>query len=415
MDDMNMNNEPPVYDSGDMKPANPIPTEGENDAGLTEELPMYEDTPTGDRGGRKKIIAIAAGVVLIAGLGIGAFALSSHKTANTQTTEQEQTVTPVKDNSEEKTDNLSTSDIAKLCSTLKLDDADLSIASDQVRVDAKSGRVLVTQVSEDDAAKMVDSTARRSAALATVLNGKKVKGVSAVDVTWVATDKNGNIKVAVAYDVTKAPTGGSTVDIINGSGGHVIADDIWSTDGVHDQGYDQNAGTVKKPDGTSISTGTKTEEKKESDDKDQKSDDSKKEDNKSSDSSKSDNKGDSSQSKQNSGNSQSSGSNNSSSNGGSQKKWVAEQGHWETDYGQVWVSNWVYTTHPRYWVNHGGTMVGPFDSSDAAYAWIINDGENGGIGGSVVNDSYETKEDQGHYEQQATGQHWVVDVAGHWE
>lgn len=156
-------------------------------------------------------------------------------------------------------------------------------------------------------------------------------------------------------------------------------------------------------------SGSKTEEKKESDDKDQKSDDSKKEDNKSSDSSKSDNKGDSTQSKQNSG------SNNSSSNGGSQKKWVAEQGHWETDYGQVWVSNWVYTTHPRYWVNHGGTMVGPFDSSDAAYAWIINDGENGGIGGSVVNDSYETKEDQGHYEQQATGQHWVVDVAGHWE
>lgn len=156
-------------------------------------------------------------------------------------------------------------------------------------------------------------------------------------------------------------------------------------------------------------SGAKTEEKKESDGKDQKSDDSKKEDNKSSDSSKSNNKGDSSQSKQNSG------SNNSSSNGGSQKKWVAEQVHWETDYGQVWVSNWVYTTHPRYWVNHGGTMVGPFDSSDAAYAWIINDGENGGIGGSVVNDSYETKEDQGHYEQKATGQHWVVDVAGHWE
>lgn len=406
MDDMNMNNEPPVYDSGDMKPTDPIPTE---------ELPMYEDTSTGDRGGRKKIIAIAAGVVLIAGLGIGAFALSSHKTANTQPAEQEQTVTPVKDNSEDKTDNLSTSDIAKLCATLKLDDADLAIASDQVRVDAKSGRVLVTQVSEDDAAKMVDSTARRSAALAAVLNGKKIKGVSAVDVTWVTTDKDGNIKVAVAYDVTKAPTGGSTVDIINGSGGHVIADDIWSTDGVHDQGYDQNAGTVKKPDGTPISTGTKTEEKKESDGKDQKFDDSKKEDNKSSDSSKSDNKGDSSQSKQNSGNSQSSGSNNSSSNGGSQKKWVAEQGHWETDYSQVWVPNVVYTRHPRFWVNHGGTMVGPFDSEDAAYSWSENDAFSGGIGGSIVDDSYTTSEDQGHYEQQATGQHWVVDVAGHWE
>lgn len=162
-------------------------------------------------------------------------------------------------------------------------------------------------------------------------------------------------------------------------------------------------------------SGAKSEEKKESDDKDQKSDDSKKEDNKSSDSSKSDNKGDSSQSKQNSGNSQNSGSNNSSSNGGSQKKWVAEQGHWETDYSQVWVPNVVYTRHPRFWVNHGGTMVGPFDSEDAAYSWSENDAFSGGIGGSIVDDSYTTSEDQGHYEQKATGQHWVVDVAGHWE
>ncbi|MBV4019860.1 hypothetical protein [Bacteroides eggerthii] len=162
-------------------------------------------------------------------------------------------------------------------------------------------------------------------------------------------------------------------------------------------------------------SGAKTEEKKESDGKDQKSDDSKKEDNKSSDSSKSDSKGDSSQSKQNSGNSQGSGSNNSSSNGGSLKKWVPEQGHWETDYGQVWIPNVVYVRHERYWVNHGGTKVGPFDSKAAAWAWCDNDVDNGGIGGSVIDDSYTTSEDQGHYEQQATGRHWVVDVAGHWE
>lgn len=162
-------------------------------------------------------------------------------------------------------------------------------------------------------------------------------------------------------------------------------------------------------------SGTKNEEKKESDGKDQKSDDSKKEDNKSSDSSKSDSKGNSSDSKQNPGNSQSSGSNNSSSNGGSQKKWIPEQGHWETDYSQVWVPNVVYTRHPRFWVNHGGTMVGPFDSEDAAYSWSENDAFSGGIGGSIVDDSYTTSEDQGHYEQKATGQHWVVDVAGHWE
>lgn len=162
-------------------------------------------------------------------------------------------------------------------------------------------------------------------------------------------------------------------------------------------------------------SGAKTEEKKEPDGKDQESDDSKKEDSKSSNSSKSDNKGDSSQSKQNSGNSQNSGSNSSSSNGGSQKKWIAEQGHWETDYSQVWVPNVVYTRHERYWVNHGGTKVGPFDSKSAANAWVYNDMVSGGKGGSLLDDSYTTSEDQGYYEQQATGQHWVVDVAGHWE
>lgn len=159
-------------------------------------------------------------------------------------------------------------------------------------------------------------------------------------------------------------------------------------------------------------SGTKTEEKKESEDKDQKSDDSKKEDNKSSDSSKSDSKGDSSQSKQNSGNSQGSGSNNSSSNGGSQKKWVAEQGHWETDYSQVWVPNVVYTRHERYICSACGA------SFDSIAAWSAHSDamwEQGQDHGAYINDSYTTSEDQGHYEQKATGQHWVVDVAGHWE
>ena len=159
-------------------------------------------------------------------------------------------------------------------------------------------------------------------------------------------------------------------------------------------------------------SGTKNEEKKESDDKDQKSDDSKKEDNKSSDSSKPDNKGDSSQSKQNSGNSQNSGSNNSSSNGGSQKKWVAEQGHWETDYSQVWVPNVVYTRHERYICSACGA------SFDSIAAWSAHSDamwEQGQDHGAYINDSYTTSDDQGHYEQKATGQHWVVDVAGHWE
>ena len=155
-------------------------------------------------------------------------------------------------------------------------------------------------------------------------------------------------------------------------------------------------------------SGTKTEEKKESDDKDQKSDDSKKEDNKSSDSSKSDSKGNSSDSKQNSG------SNNSSSNGGSQKKWVAEQGHWETDYSQVWVPNVVYTRHERWMCSVCHATFNSAAEMDNHVISTYGDAQHPN-GASAINDSYTTSEDQGHYEQQATGQHWVVDVAGHWE
>lgn len=155
-------------------------------------------------------------------------------------------------------------------------------------------------------------------------------------------------------------------------------------------------------------SGAKTEEKKESDGKDQKSDDSKKEDNKSSDSSKSDSNGDSSQSKQ------SSGSNNSSSNGGSQKKWVAEQGHWETDYSQVWVPNVVYTRHERWMCSVCHATFNSAAEMDNHVISTYGDAQHPN-GASAINDSYTASEDQGHYEQQATGQHWVVDVAGHWE
>lgn len=134
-------------------------------------------------------------------------------------------------------------------------------------------------------------------------------------------------------------------------------------------------------------SGTQTEEKKESDGKDQKSDDSKKEDNKSSSSS-------------------------ASGSAQSQKKWVPEQGHWETDYGQVWVPNVVYVRHGRFICNACGAT---FDSKNGFYAHSDAMYAQGQNHDGYTDDSYTTSEDQGHYEQQATGQHWVVDVAGHWE
>ena len=77
--------------------------------------------------------------------------------------------------------------------------------------------------------------------------------------------------------------------------------------------------------------------------------------------------------------------------------------------------NIVYTRHERYWIiTHNGND-GPFYSESPADVCVYNDMINGGSGGSLLNDSYTITENQERYEQQATGQHWIVDVAGHWE
>lgn len=358
---------------------------------------------------RRKAV-ICAGVVAVLAIGGAGIVIASNRPEPIDSSLSAVEKTETDGDKASGAESVAPADIAKICPTLTLDGQDVGAPADELTVTTGQGRVLVTQRAGDDAAATVDSTARRSAALARSLDGCETGGKTVETVTWAAIDEGGNVEVAVTNSPASAPSGGTTADVVNGSGGHVISDGVWSSDGVHDSGYEQNAGTVTDSAGGKIEAGSKTETD-ESDKKDSgkayetKADDS----GSKADSKKSDSKG--STASQASGDSQSSGS----SSAQSQKKWVPEQGHWETDYGQVWVPNVVYVRHERYWVNHGGTKVGPFDSKAAAWSWCDNDVDNGGIGGSVIDDSYTTSEDQGHYEQQATGRHWVVDVAGHWE
>lgn len=358
---------------------------------------------------RRKAV-ICAGVVAVLAIGGAGIAIASNRPEPIDSSPSAVEKTETDGDKASGAESVAPADIAKICPTLTLDGQDVGAPADELTVTTGQGRVLVTQRAGDDAAATVDSTARRSAALARSLDGCETGGKTVETVTWAAVDEGGNVEVAVTNSPASAPSGGTTADVVNGSGGHVISDGVWSSDGVHDSGYEQNAGTVTDSAGGKIEAGSKTETD-ESDKKDSgkayetKADDS----GSKADSKKSDSKG--STASQASGDSQSSGS----SSAQSQKKWVPEQGHWETDYGQVWIPNVVYVRHERYWVNHGGTKVGPFDSKAAAWSWCDNDVDNGGIGGSVIDDSYTTSEDQGHYEQQATGRHWVVDVAGHWE
>lgn len=358
---------------------------------------------------RRKAV-ICAGVVAVLAIGGAGIVIASNRPEPIDSSPSAVEKTETDGDKASGAESVAPADIAKICPTLTLDGQDVGAPADELTVTTGQGRVLVTQRAGDDAAATVDSTARRSAALARSLDRCETGGKTVETVTWAAIDEGGNVEVAVTNSPASAPSGGTTADVVNGSGGHVISDGVWSSDGVHDSGYEQNAGTVTDSAGGKIEAGSKTETD-ESDKKDSgkayetKADDS----GSKADSKKSDSKG--STASQASGDSQSSGS----SSAQSQKKWVPEQGHWETDYGQVWVPNVVYVRHERYWVNHGGTKVGPFDSKAAAWSWCDNDVDNGGIGGSVIDDSYTTSEDQGHYEQQATGRHWVVDVAGHWE
>ena len=358
---------------------------------------------------RRKAV-ICAGVVAVLAIGGAGIVIASNRPEPIDSSPSAVEKTETDGDKASGAESVAPADITKICPTLTLDGELVGAPADELTVTTGQGRVLVTQRAGDDAAATVDSTARRSAALARSLDGCETGGKTVETVTWAAIDEGGNVEVAVTNSPASAPSGGTTADVVNGSGGHVISDGVWSSDGVHDSGYEQNAGTVTDSAGGKIEAGSKTETD-ESDKKDSgkayetKADDS----GSKADSKKSDSKG--STASQASGDSQSSGS----SSAQSQKKWVPEQGHWETDYGQVWVPNVVYVRHERYWVNHGGTKVGPFDSKAAAWSWCDNDVDNGGIGGSVIDDSYTTSEDQGHYEQQATGRHWVVDVAGHWE
>lgn len=359
---------------------------------------------------RRKAV-ICAGVVAVLAIGGAGIAIASNRPEPIDSSPSAVEKTETDGDKASGAESVAPADIAKICPTLTLDGQDVGAPADELTVTTGQGRVLVTQRAGDDAAATVDSTARRSAALARSLDGCETGGKTVETVTWAAIDEGGNVEVAVTNSPATAPSGGTTADIVNGSGGHVISDDVWNSDGVHDSGYEQNAGTVTDSAGGKIEAGGKTDAAKA--DEGDKADTGKADDSGGkADSKKNDSKGGVA--------SQASGGTSGSSASGSspaqsQKKWVPEQGHWETDYGQVWVPNVVYVRHERYWVVTPNGNVGPFDSKSAANTWVYNDMVSGGKGGSLLDDSYTTSEDQGHYEQQATGKHWVVDVAGHWE
>lgn len=310
---------------------------------------------------------------------------------------------------------LTASDVAAMLPSLSFDGQDVSIASDLVTVGvSESGNVVVTNASTDDAATVVASTAFRSAALADELGDATVAGpsgdVAVSEVTWVTTDPDGNVTCGVSNDPAKAPNGGTAADVIGASKGWTMSDAAHEAAGLPielpatggEPVTDAGGNAVTPSQGVTDAAGAAGES-----------------------GSQAGTAMGSDQQHQQAASQRPSGSQPSGGNGGSgsssapsggsgsqaskpthQHTWVAVT-HEEPVYGQKWVPNIVYTMHERYVCNGCGFTTSSLSEMGSHFRAAAKAGNYSC--GSYTNDSYETKEDQGHYETVQTGTTTVTD------
>lgn len=157
---------------------------------------------------KQKVIAGVAGLAVVAALGTG-FAYANGAFTPTATPEAPATV--AKANVQRNMKQLTAANVTKAAANLTFADTDVSVTN-PVSVSIADGHVMVTETSSDIAANNVWYAPRRAAALAARLAETKVtdsadenKDTDIKDVTYVVTDTEGNVKIAV----TEEPTAGA--------------------------------------------------------------------------------------------------------------------------------------------------------------------------------------------------------------
>ena len=154
---------------------------------------------------KQKVIAGGATLAVVAALGTGfAYANGAFTPASTP----EVPATVAKANVQRNMKQLTAANVTKAAANLTFAGTDVS-ATNPVSVSIADGHVMVTETSSDTAANNVWYAPRRAAALAARLAETKVtdsadenKEADIKDVTYVVTDTEGNVKIAVTEEPT---------------------------------------------------------------------------------------------------------------------------------------------------------------------------------------------------------------------
>ena len=154
---------------------------------------------------KQKVIAGGATLAVVAALGAG-FAYANGAFTPAATPEAPATV--AKANVQRNIKQLTAANVTKAAANLTFAGTDVSV-SNPVSVSIADGHVMVTETSSDTAANNVWYAPRRAAALAARLAETKVtdsadenKDTDIKDVTYVVTDTEGNVKIAVSEEPT---------------------------------------------------------------------------------------------------------------------------------------------------------------------------------------------------------------------
>ena len=154
---------------------------------------------------KQKVIAGVAGLAVVAALGTG-FAYANGVFTPASTPEAPAAV--AKANVQRNMKQLTAANVTKAAANLTFAGTDVSV-SNPVSVSIANGHVMVTEISSDTAANNVWYAPRRAAALAARLAETKVtdsadenKEADIKDVTYVVTDTEGNVKIAVTEEPT---------------------------------------------------------------------------------------------------------------------------------------------------------------------------------------------------------------------